>query len=79
MDALSSLYDCQVLLIQQHIIQILEEFADFEMGGARIVSYFSGVVLEAESSLMNFKATEAFLRFLTKVYKRPYLQGVLPE
>ena len=50
-----------------------------ELGGARIVSYFGGVVLEAEKQLRNYKATESYLRFLTKAFKRPYPQSALPD
>lgn len=48
------------------------------MGGSRIVSFFGSTVLDAESSLLNYRATESFLRFLTKVFKQPYPQGCLP-
>ena len=42
-----------------------------------IVSYFGSIVIDAESSLMNYKATESFLRFLTKIVKSPYPQECL--
>ena len=54
------------------IVEILSSYINHELGGARIVSFFGGIVLEAEKQLRNYKATESYLRFLTKVFKRPY-------
>ena len=72
MDALSELYDRDELMMKQEIVHHLTSFVNQELGGARVVSYFGGIVLEAEKSLANYKATESYLRFLTKVFKRPF-------
>ena len=78
-DALSALFDCDAMPLKQDIICLLERYADHELGGATIVSHFGGVVLPAEARLRNFKATESFLRFLSKCFKRAYPQECLPD
>ena len=76
-DALSALYDHDSLVLRPEIIFQLSSYVNQELGGSRIANYFGGVVLEAESCLRNYKATEAFLRFLCKCFKRPYPQECL--
>ena len=78
-DALSALFDCDALPLKQDIIGLLERYADHDLGGATIASHFGCVVLAAEARLCNFKATESFLRFLSKCFKRTYPQECLPE
>ena len=79
MDALTGLYDRDELMMKEEILHILSSYVNQELGGARVVSYFGGIILEAEKTLANYKATESYLRFLTKVFKRPYPQASLPD
>lgn len=72
MDALSTLYDKDELFLKQEIMLMLSELVNHSVGESMIVTYFGSIVIEAESSLQNYKATESFLRFLCKIVKSPY-------
>ena len=80
MDAITSLYDSKELFLKQDIMFQLNGYVNHEIGGSMIVSYFGSIVLDEEYSLKNYKATESFLRFLSKVVKSSYPQECLhPE
>ena len=72
MDALSAMYDLTNEQMRQEIIFQLERYEDYEVGGSRIVAYFELSVLDTELSHSNYKGTESFLKFLTKIFKRSY-------
>ena len=43
------------------------------------MSYFRDVVLREEQSLQNYKATQSYLNFLTKIFKRAHPQSCLSD
>ena len=71
-DALSALYDSDALHLKQQVVFELTQQKDYDYGEAQIVVFFTNVVLVQEESLKNYKVTEAFMRFLTKIFKRAY-------
>ena len=71
-DALTALYDCDALPLKQQVVFELTQQKDYDHGEAQIVVFFTNVVLVQEGSLKNYKVTEAFMRFLTKIFKRAY-------
>ena len=62
--------------MKQEIIAQLAGYVNNQIGGTMIVSYFNDVLKE-EYSLKNYKATESFLCFLSKIIKSPYPQECL--
>lgn len=78
-NAVTALYDNDELVMKQEIIGLYSRFINQETGGVQIVSFFSENVLDAERQLDNYKATISYLKFLTKVFKRPHPLEFLPE